>query len=488
MAMHVKLLYLNYIKLNNIFRLFLKILPLRFQILWNRIEVSNIGSRIAKGTFYSLSGAIISRVLGLISSVIVARIIGKIGFGELGIIQSTIGMLGTMAGMGMGITATKYIAEYREIDKLKAGRIIHLSNVISFFFGLIMTIALFFSASWVAKNTLSAPTLSNPLKIGSIILLFSSLVGAQNGILSGLESFKKITVINIWTGIATFPMMLLGAYFFKLNGLIFALIGSQLFNLIINRFILKKELLKFRIVPQRKGQFKVLNILWKYSLPAVLGGIVVSPIMWLGNAILVNQPNGYAEMGIFSAANQWRTALMFIPTALMASFLPIISNENSNKQNFLKTFDYVHKINIIVILPFFLIITIISSFIMNLYGKSFGEGYLALIVVIAATTISGIGTPAGIAMQAKGKMWLGFIMNLSWGIVFSIAAYLFIPKFGALGLSLSFLVSYTFLTIWGYIYLKSFLSKKILLRTLFVILIIIVCSMIMGLIHYQLNI
>jgi len=466
--------------LNKIFNLVYTILPLKFQIRWNRIEASNIGSRIAKGAFYSLSGAIISRVLGLISSIIVARIIGKIGFGELGIIQSTIGMLGTMAGMGMGITATKYIAEYREIDKTKAGRIIHLSNMVSIFFGLIMTFALFISATWLAKNTLSSPLLSNPLKISSVILLISSVVGAQNGVLSGLESFKKITVINIWTGIATFPMMLIGAYFFKLNGLIVALIVSQLFNLIINHFVLKKELLKFGITPQRSEQFKELNILWKYSLPAVLGGIVVSPIMWFGNAILVNQPNGYAEMGIFSAANQWKTALMFIPTALMASLLPIISNENSNKENFLKTFNYVHKMNALVILPIFLIITIISSFIMDLYGKSFGEGYLALIVIIAATSISGIGTPSGIAMQAKGKMWLGFIMNLSWGIVFSVTGYFFIPKYGALGLSLAFLMSYTFLTIWGYIYLKSFLSKIIILRTLICILIVLIISVIVG--------
>src|SRR6266550_2889202 len=57
-----------------------------------RIETSPTASRLLRGAFWSLSGALISRVLGLISSFVVARILGKSGFGELGIIQSTVGM------------------------------------------------------------------------------------------------------------------------------------------------------------------------------------------------------------------------------------------------------------------------------------------------------------------------------------------------------------------------------------------------------------
>ena len=78
-----------------------------------RIEASEIGYRLARGTFWSLAGAVVSRLLGLASFVIVARILGKSGYGHFGIIQSTVGMFGVFAGFGLGQTSTKYVAELR---------------------------------------------------------------------------------------------------------------------------------------------------------------------------------------------------------------------------------------------------------------------------------------------------------------------------------------------------------------------------------------
>ena len=92
--------------------------------LLNRVEDSEIGYRLAKGVFWSMAGAVISRGLGIVSSVVVARTLGKVGFGELGIIHSTVMMFQLFAGFGLGLTATKYVAEYRGTDPQKAGRII----------------------------------------------------------------------------------------------------------------------------------------------------------------------------------------------------------------------------------------------------------------------------------------------------------------------------------------------------------------------------
>jgi hypothetical protein len=69
-----------------------------FPALWDRLEASPLGYRLARGAFWSLAGTFISRGLSLIASIIVARMLGKVGFGELGIIQSTMGMFGVFAG------------------------------------------------------------------------------------------------------------------------------------------------------------------------------------------------------------------------------------------------------------------------------------------------------------------------------------------------------------------------------------------------------
>ena len=56
---------------------------------WDRIDASDIGYRLAKDAFWSMARAVISRGLMLAASVLVARMMGKTIYGELGMIQST---------------------------------------------------------------------------------------------------------------------------------------------------------------------------------------------------------------------------------------------------------------------------------------------------------------------------------------------------------------------------------------------------------------
>ena len=95
----------------------------------DRVEKSEIGYRLAKGVFWSMTGTVISQGMMLVASVLVARMLGKTGYGELGMVRSTVSMFGIFAGFGLGLTATKYVAEFRQTDPDKTGRIIGLSRL-----------------------------------------------------------------------------------------------------------------------------------------------------------------------------------------------------------------------------------------------------------------------------------------------------------------------------------------------------------------------
>src|SRR5258706_10786206 len=116
--------------------------------------------RLIKGAVWNLAGAIVARGFGLISSILIARILGREAFGELGVIQSTVGMFGVLAGFGLGMTATKYVAEFREKGPAKAQRIISMSLLAALISGIAMAAALVISARWLAVHTLSLPRLT----------------------------------------------------------------------------------------------------------------------------------------------------------------------------------------------------------------------------------------------------------------------------------------------------------------------------------------
>ena len=127
---------------------------------------SSLGARFARGAFWSLVGTVISQGLGLVASVITARLLGKVGFGELGMINSTVGMFGVFAGLGLGLTATKYVAEFRSKDPDRAGRILGLSELVAVVSGGTVSLILFALAPMLAERTLNAPHLVNELGLG----------------------------------------------------------------------------------------------------------------------------------------------------------------------------------------------------------------------------------------------------------------------------------------------------------------------------------
>src|ERR1035438_1477658 len=87
------------------------------------VPAGSLRERFTYGVIWSLAGAVVSRGFLLAASVVCARFLGKEGFGALGMIQSTAGMFGIFAGLGLGLTATKYVSEFRRQDPMRAGRI-----------------------------------------------------------------------------------------------------------------------------------------------------------------------------------------------------------------------------------------------------------------------------------------------------------------------------------------------------------------------------
>lgn len=418
-------------------------------------------SRLGRGVFWSLVGAVISGGLTLVGMVFVAQIIGKTDYGKLGIIQSTVGMLGIFAGLGLGITATKYVAKFRVRDPNKASRIIALTRIFSLLVGGILAIGLLFFAPWLAINTLNDPALTPMLRIGALILLINAINGVQVGILSGLEEFKTITQVNLYVGLFSFPILLSGAYFGKLEGVILALLANLFITLILNHFALKKSLKKHGLLLNITKPFQEKAVLWKFSLPAMLAGSMVGPVNWFCYSILVNQPNGYSEMGILNAANQWYALLLFLPQIISRVALPIFSDQIEGKdiKKSREIFLQALKINLIFTTPLIIIIISFSKLMMSLYGEDFSTGWGTLSVVVITAGLLAIQTPAGQIIAASGKMWVGFIMNIAWGISFIFGTYLLI-EYGSLGLAIAQLSSYALHALWTFGFVFYLLKNK----------------------------
>lgn len=426
-----------------------------------RLKQSEIGSRIANGAFWSLFGSVLSQGLILVSSIVVARILGRTEFGELGMIRSTVNMFTVFAGFGLGLTATKYVAEYNKGDKIKTGKIIGLSVFFAIITGVIISSVLFFSATLIATKTINAPHLANEIKLSALMLFFSSLNGAIVGALAGFEAFKSIAIVNLIAGICTFPLQIIFTLIWGVYGSVLSLGISFLLLFLLNFIALKKITKTENVKIDYKGFWSEWPIIYKFSIPALLAGILVGPVMWLCSTMIVNQPNGYDEMAVFDAANQWRNAILFIPAILAQITLPLLSSTNDNFDQFDKILKINVFLNILVSLILAILISLFSTYIMNFYGKGFVEHKMVLIVLAMSTVLISINNVVGQAIVGQGKMWFGFLINFIWAVILLLVSYFFVKfNFGAIGLAFSLLISYGFHTVIQGVYVFKFILKK----------------------------
>lgn len=413
-----------------------------------KIKISELNKTILKSGFWILFGTVISKVLLLISSIVIIRFVDKSVYGEFGMIKSTINMFTVFAGLGLGLTTTKFIAQYKTSDVEKTARIIGLSNLFSIILCVIVGLVFILFSSQLAFQ-INAPNLTNSLKISALVLVFSGLNGIQGGILGGFEKFKVISINSIIASIFSFVFQILGAKFFGINGIIIGF-GINFVILYFLNYVSIQKLTKnvYNIRIYSKDNFKELKLIWQFSIPALLSGLMVSPVVWITNSFLVTGNNGYNEMADFDIANQWRTTVLFIPVALSQIALPMLSS-TIDKNDYNRILVKNLFLNFVISLAIFIVLVSFSPIILSLYGEDYSSARVPLIIMLFTTILISINNIFGNAIASKDRMWLGFFTNLVWGFVLVGLAVLFVTYlgYGALGLSYAYLLSYVFHTI-----------------------------------------
>ncbi len=428
-----------------------------------KLAESTIAYRLARGAFWSLIGGVGSRVLTLISSIVVARLLGKEGYGEVGMVQSTIGLFGVFAGFGLGSTATKYIAEYRVKDPEKAGRILNLTLVISLISGGIMAIACLVMSPWLAEKTLNRPDLASVLAASSLLLFVSTLGGVQSAALSGFESFRAIARITILQGAASPIVAIPCVWFYGVQGAIASFTINAAIGLILCTIALRSECKNFRVTKKFDRSFWSERFaLWKFALPSMFSALMVVPTIWITNTILVNQHGGYGELGLFNVANQWRMLIIFLPGLLTSAMLPVLSETygREDKTDFIHTVTLNLKVTWIVALPLTVLAITLNKPLAMLFGKQFIGAEKMISFLMIACFLSIVNGAVGSALAGSGRMWTGTTMNVGWSIVMIVSSVLLIPGHGGLGLAAAYFIAYLLHTIWVMVYVETKLAPS----------------------------
>ena len=307
-----------------------------------------------------------------------------------------------------------------------------------------MVVVLVVSAPWLAAKTLAAPQLSGLLQIGGLLLLSSGINGAQTGALAGFEAFKSIAKINLISGLLTFPFMVIGAWKWGVTGAVWGLIGSQVANCVMSFLAVRAEAARYRIPLRYAGCLSDLSLFWSFSLPAVLVGVLNSVVGWGASALVVNQLGGYGDMGIYNAASRVKQIPEAVLAMLVAPIIPILSEafgkaDHNAYQTTLRTF---LLMSTLVIVPVSLVQTAAPALTLLPFGSEYQGRPLIVSWLMFHSIFTSLGTCVGYILVTAGRVWLVWLLSLSFAVCYALFAMILVPEHGVVGYAASMALAY----------------------------------------------
>ena len=407
--------------------------------------------RLARGAFWGGVAFAVSRGVSIVVSFLLARILGQVGFGEYGMINTTAGMIGGMAGLGIGTTVVKHIAEFKTSDPDKASRILALSSGITWISSLLYAGVVVALAPWIAAKALAAPQLEPMLRISAFTMAFMVVNGVQTSSLTGCEAFRANTVLGVVCSLLQSGLVLAGAWKWGISGAVWGLAAAMLATVWLTRHVVVREWRRFHLGLRWRDAAKEWRVLLDFSLPTFLSGISVGPVLWGCNALLANQPGGYGALGIYNAANQWQQVIQFLPGLMGMALLPVLSEKcgQGDVQGSFSVMWKMVKLVAGVVLPLAILVSLMSPWIMRGYGESFVAGHWTVVLSVATAALLAMMTPVGHLISASGRMWIGFWMNAGWGAAMLLASW-WMVRWGAEGLAAARLIAYVFHAAWTF--------------------------------------
>lgn len=419
--------------------------------------------RLIKGTALNFIAVAFNQGSTLIVNIIVARILMKQIFGEYAMVQSTLLTVATLSQLATGYTASKYIAEYRSSDPERAGRVMGLCAIVSALMAGMGVFLLIAIAPWLANTMLKAPHLAFALIVGSGFLFFSSINGYQIGALSGMEAYGSLAMAGVASGVLAMVAISIGAWWGGLNGTLLGLSISALVRCAIHNRWLRVESRVQGIKPQYRGSLSQEKaVILNFALPAAIAGHYSMPMIWLATSFLVRQPDGYGEMALYSAANNLRILVLFMPNVINSVGLSVLNNEKAKGD--LNHYSRVFRSNILYIFLVSLGGVIVMGFfgqpILLLFGRDFGVGHFLLWLLLIASLFEALCIALYQYLQSKAKIWFSFFsITVPREAFLVVAAYYLVKPYGGVGLAAAYLGS-TILSLIFHLSLVYLLYKK----------------------------
>jgi O-antigen/teichoic acid export membrane protein len=383
----------------------------------------------------------LERLLGFLSGVLAARVAGPQTFGAYSMVLATAGTVAAYAGAGIGTTATRFSGQYRPDSNGYRKFIIALAVIAAASAG-VAAVLMFAGAIPLARWVLRNPGLISFLRIAAVSSAAIVLLECMRGVLVGQQKFQALLVLSSVFGICLLIVLPLAARISA--GMMIASQGSIALIAVVVCLALSRRF-GLRPVQNQDGNSGpgILPIL-KFGLVQFSAFAGISIASWWIASLVARSDVTLTQMGLYAIANQFRGLAVLAPNLCAQVGYSLMTEESGSKYGgagrVMLTNSFLAALMAtliagagIVFAPLLLVI---------IYGRSFTSAEAAVSILLATGILHMTGLPAAQRLSIVGLRTTG-VINAVWAILLAAFGVLLIPKAGAAGAALAFLISHT---------------------------------------------
>ncbi|MEM9649292.1 MAG: O-antigen translocase [Bacteroidota bacterium] len=336
------------------------------------VKTSSSYRQIMKGTSIFGGVQVFNIIITIIRSKVIAVLLGPAGMGISGLLTSTTTFIGSLTNFGLRVSSVKDIAAaHNSNDELKVTKTVMVVRRLVWLTGILGTLVTIIFAGWLSELSFGNREYTYSFIWLSITLLFNQLTSGQSVLLQGMRKLKYLATANVIGAASALLVSIPLYYYFRVNGIVPALIITALFTLLANIYF------------ARKVKISKIDISWNETKVRGRGMMVMgfvlslSGIMTMGAAyivrIFISNKGGLDDVGLFNAGFAIiNTYVGLIFTAMSTDYYPRLSGIAEDNQKTTLLVNQQAEVAILILAPILTIFLIfIDIAVVLLYSKQF---------------------------------------------------------------------------------------------------------------------
>lgn len=366
---------------------------------------------------WSFIGQILTRLINLLSVIILARLMLPEKYGTYTYLIGTLVFFSQLVSLSIRTTSTRNIAFLLNNDKKSCEKYIKITLFAGIFLSVIGIILIGILIANFSESNIIKYYSTNLLLFTSLAIFSELFYGLILGILGGIKLFRIINLITIASNFAKFIFTLIFYKLFDIEGAIIGWVSTSIIISLIGIVVLQIELIKNNLliwthkISESKKEFLLFI---KISVPISIEASLILISTWYIQTLILNDIKlGKTQLAIYNVAYQWKSIAIYVPAILINLLQPFLSNYHGegDKNKFNKLINITQKIVFIASIIITLILSVLSGLIMKLFGNGFEDAKNVLIILIIPSIFIGPSSLYREIFISKGFVWIIAIGN-----------------------------------------------------------------------------